>query len=259
MLIVLSPAKSLNFDYSCDSEAVTLPDYLDISSELAELMRAKSPAQLTQLMGISTSLAELNHARFDKWHKSRHDMEHSHPAVKLFAGDVYRGLDAASFSSEDLQFAASHLRILSGLYGLLRPLDLIMPYRLEMGTGLQTRRGKGLYSFWRQRLTTDLATLMADNRCPALINLASAEYFKAVVPRRLGVPVISPVFRDFSKGRYRIIGFFAKKARGMMAGWVIRNRLTDPQDLVSFDCGGYRLSHEDSTDSSPVFVRKTAA
>ena len=255
MLVVISPAKSLDYESPVRIRKATQPDFLEDSARLVDNLRQLTPAQVSTLMDISPTLGDLNHARFSQWH-TPFDKSNARQALFAFKGDVYLGLDAPALSSEDVAFAQDHLRILSGLYGLLRPLDLIQPYRLEMGTALKTPGSNSLYHFWGSRITEALNDILQKQRTPVLVNLASIEYFKAVREKELEARVISPVFKDFNNGQYKIVSFFAKKARGLMSAWIIRNRLGKPEDLLSFDVEGYRYSAQDSTENAPVFLRK---
>jgi uncharacterized protein len=256
MLLVLSPAKSLDFDNPVPTDRFTQPDFLDESNKLIKTLRKLSPEDLSELMSISTKLGELNFERNLNWHLP-FDMHNARQAIFAFTGDVYMGLDARSLSNRDMEFAQNHLRILSGLYGVLRPLDLIQPYRLEMGTSLRHGNNDNLYTFWSTRVTDALNQVLANQKTPWLLNLASQEYFRAVRQDALIAPVISPVFKDYKNGQYKIISFFAKKARGMMAAHVIRHRVSRVEDLLAFSQAGYRYSGEHSTSTSPVFLRKT--
>jgi len=255
MMIVLSPAKSLDFDTPVPTEQFSQPAFLDDAGKLMKTLRQLTPEDLSSLMKISSKLGELNVERNHNWH-TPFTQDNARQALFAFTGDVYVGLEAHSLGSKDLEYAQQHLRILSGLYGVLRPLDLIQAYRLEMGTSLQHDTTANLYSFWGDRLAAHLNDELAANKGKALLNLASQEYFRAVNERVLSEPVISPIFRDYKNGTYKIISFYAKKARGMMAAWVIRNRIKDPHALQDFDVDGYRFSAADSTPSEPVFLRK---
>jgi cytoplasmic iron level regulating protein YaaA (DUF328/UPF0246 family) len=258
MLSVLSPAKTLDFETPTTTSRHTRPDFLDRSRELVDILRDYTPQQLSELMGISDKLAGLNAARFAEW-QTPFTPENAKPAVQAFQGDVYTGLEAETFGADDNAFAQEHLRILSGLYGLLRPLDLIQPYRLEMGTRLENPAGKDLYAFWRETLTKELDSAVAKSGSPVLINLASNEYFKAIDTRRLDARVITPVFKDEKNGKLKIISFYAKKARGMMAAWIIRQRLDDPEGLEEFDMAGYSYDAALSEGDTLVFTRGEGA
>lgn len=254
MLIVVSPAKSLDFESKARTKRFTEPQYLEESTQLVGQLQKLSPEDFSELMHISSDLGELNHMRYANWH-TPFDLENAKQAIFAFKGDVYIGLEAEKFSTRDLNFAQNHLRILSGLYGLLRPLDLMQPYRLEMGSKFKNKRGKNLYDFWDGKLTENLNELLEKDKKPVLINLASKEYFSAIKPKALNAEIISPVFKDFSNGKYKIVSFFAKKARGYMAAYIIQNRIKNPEKLKEFDVDGYRFSEEDSTPSQPVFLR----
>mgnify|MGYP000547070897 FL=1 len=225
------------------------------SAKLVRLCQSLTPAQLASLMSISDKLAGLNAARFAEW-QPEFDLENARQAILAFKGDVYTGLAVEDFTEADLDFAQAHLRILSGLYGVLRPLDRLQPYRLEMGTRLENQRGKDLYAFWGSRISDVLAGDMAGE---PLINLASEEYFGAVKPALLPGEVISPVFQDEKGGKYKIISFHAKKARGLMARYIIKQRLTRPEQLLEFDLAGYAYCPELSTPQKPLFRRPASA
>jgi len=255
MLSIISPAKTLDFETPSTTRDVTQPDYLEQSRELIGILRRYSPQQLSALMGISDKLAGLNAARYADW-KTPFSLDNAKPAAQAFQGDVYIGLEAATFSDDDNAFAQAHLRILSGLYGMLRPLDLIQPYRLEMGIRLENAAGKDLYAYWRERLTQDLDEAIATSGSSTLINLASNEYSKAIDFKRLEADVVSPVFRDEKNGQFKIISFYAKKARGLMAAWLIRERIDKPAALIEFDVAGYRYAPDESKPDKPVFRRR---
>jgi cytoplasmic iron level regulating protein YaaA (DUF328/UPF0246 family) len=208
-------------------------------------------------MGISEKLGALNRDRYSAW-RTPFTKTHAKQAILAFKGDVYRGLDAESFSADDFKFAQKHLRILSGLYGVLRPLDLILPYRLEMGTMLKNDRGTNLYDFWGDGITTELNKQLRALKSSTVVNLASVEYFKSVNDEALDADVLTPTFLDQKNGQYKIISFYAKKARGLMASWIIRNRVTDQKQLRKFKVGGYAYSAELSTSDQPTFVRDRA-
>jgi len=254
MLIVVSPAKSLDFDTKARTRKFTEPQYLEESTQLVSQLRKLSPEDFSELMRISSNLGEVNYMRYANWH-TPFDLKNSKQAIFAFKGDVYIGLEAEKFSTADLNFAQNHLRILSGLYGLLRPLDLMQPYRLEMGSRFKNKKGKNLYEFWGGQLTENLNELFEQDKKPVLINLASKEYFSAINPKSLNAEIISPVFKDFSSGKYKIVSFFAKKARGYMAAYIIQNRIKNPEKLKDFDVDGYWFSEKDSTPMQPVFLR----
>lgn len=249
MIILLSPSKSMTTAPAQNVE-FTEPAFLDRSENLINQLRTFSTINLMEFMNVSRKIATLNHQRFRDWHRP-FTPENSRQALLAFTGDVYDGLHAPSLKKPDLQFAQKHLRILSGLYGLLRPLDLIQPYRLEMGRPLQMPIAKNLYELWREPITAAL------NREPGdlLINLASQEYFKTIDTKTLHKQIVSPVFKDEKNGKLKIISFFAKKARGTMARFIIENRISKAEDLRGFDSDGYRFAPELSTKSEPVFTR----
>ncbi|QJQ96847.1 MULTISPECIES: peroxide stress protein YaaA [Halomonadaceae] len=258
MLSVISPAKTLDFETSPSTSHYSQPDYLEQSQQLIEILRDYSPQQIAELMGISDKLAGLNAARFTEW-QPPFNLDNAKQAAQAFQGDVYVGLEADTFSEEDNRFAQQHLRILSGLYGLLRPLDLIQPYRLEMGTKLDNPVGRDLYAFWRATLTSALDKAVAESGSNVLVNLASNEYFKAIDAKKLKSQVISPVFKDAKSGQYKIISFYAKKARGLMSAWIIRERLNDAKALKEFDVAGYRYNVAMSEGATLVFTREEGA
>lgn len=254
MLLVISPAKTLDFSAPAGLASYTVPEFLDHSQVLVEMLREYSPAQLSSLMKISDELAQLNAARFQGWQQP-FTPSNAKQAIVAFRGDVYLGLQAETFNGKEMAFAQKHLRILSGLYGVLRPQDLIQPYRLEMGTRLANERGKDLYAFWGDMVTEKLNGQLLALRAETLINLASEEYFKAVKPALLKAQIITPVFKDLKNGQYKIISFYAKKARGMMASWIIRQQLNLPDSVREFNEAGYYFSAEHSTQTEWVFLR----
>ncbi len=254
MIIVISPAKTLDLDTPLPTNRYTLPDFLDDAAELVETMRRYSALDIAEIMKVSMKIAELNHQRFADWH-APFTPENARPAIFTFKGDVYDGLDAFHLDEQALDFLQDHLRILSGLYGLLRPLDLMQPYRLEMGRNIENPRGKNLYQFWNGKITEALNTLL-DNDDGVLINLASNEYFKAVQPKALHGRIITPQFKDWKNGQYKMISFYAKKARGMMTRYIAEHQLTDPEAIKDFDTAGYRYSEEMSKGDDWVFLRK---
>ena len=257
MLIVLSPAKTLDFESPIKVNKTTEPDFIPRSAELISTLRTMPPAQIGSLMSISDSLAQLNVARYASWSK-KFTPDNSRPAMLAFDGDVYEGLDARSLSARQLDWAQKHLRILSGLYGLLRPLDLMQPYRLEMGTRLATKRGKDLYAFWGDQITEALNESLTVAKAQALVNLASEEYFKSVKPAKLDRPVITPVFEEWKGGGYKIVSFFAKRARGLMARYAIEHKLSKPEQLKDFDSEGYAFDAKASNEARWIFRRRTA-
>ena len=256
MLIVVSPAKSLDFESPLPTKKHSEPRMLDRAEELVGVMARKSPRDLSKMMHISANLGELNHERFQDWERP-FTTDNARPAVLAFTGDVYQGMEAGSFTERDFTHAQKVLRILSGLYGVLRPLDLMQPYRLEMGSTVTTKRGRDLYTFWGDQITDQLNTdLVESPGSNALINLASNEYFGAVNAAKLDGRLVSPVFLDSKDGAEpKIIAFFAKRARGAMSGWIIRNRVRSPRALLEFAEDGYRYDRERSQPDRPVFVR----
>ncbi len=254
MLAVLSPAKTLDFATSSPTRKHSLPVFLDESTQLIETLRTRSPAELAQLMNLSTKLADQNYERFGDWH-TPFTSANAKQAVVAFKGDVYLGLDPATYSERDFSWAQKHIRILSGLHGVLKPLDLIQPYRLEMGTRLKTARGDDLYDFWGEKITEELNAALAEQKRPMLINLASNEYFDAVDAQRLNARIVTPTFKDLKNGRYRFMSFFAKRARGMMASYMVKNRVNTLKALREFDWGGYYYCEELSRGDDWVFLR----
>ncbi len=254
MLILVSPAKTLDFETPAKSRSATQPVFLEQSAMLVDDLRKLSAKRLSSLMGISPKLGELNKQRFGDW-QTPFTKRNAKQAVLAFKGDVYTGMDAESFSESDLKFAQQHLRILSGLYGVLRPLDLIQPYRLEMGTKFANDRGKNLYEFWGDRITEEINRQLKKLHSDTVVNLASNEYFKSVNKKLLTGNIVTPVFKDLSNGQYKMISFYAKKARGQMAAWIIREQLTDPALLEKFNVAGYRFNAEMSSPDAPAFTR----
>jgi cytoplasmic iron level regulating protein YaaA (DUF328/UPF0246 family) len=254
MLMLISPAKTLDFDNPPTIRKATQPRFLQRASELVEDARQLGPADLRELMGVSQNIAELNHRRFMNW-SVPFSKTNAKQALLAFRGDVYTGLDADTLGADDLDFAQGHLRILSGLYGLLRPLDLIQAYRLEMGLKFANRGGRNLYEFWGDSITTQLNRDLKKAGSKVLVNLASNEYFRALQAGAVDADIITPVFKDLKGGKYRVISFFAKKARGHMARYIIDKKLDDPADLKRFRVGGYRYSKGDSTARELVFTR----
>lgn len=251
MLMLISPAKRLDTTTPPVIAEHSRADFLDRSAELVALMRQQSPQQIAELMGLSDKLALLNFERFQSWHPE-FTLPEAKQAVLMFMGDVYEGLDAASLDPKQFAYLSNHLRILSGLYGLLRPLDLMLPYRLEMGTHLPNTRGKDLYAFWGDTLTEKINELNPQ----VIVNLASNEYFKVLNLRKLTSPVITPVFEDWSAGKYKIVSFHAKRARGLMVRWAALNGVTEPEQLKHFDLEGYAFNAEASDSQHWVMRRK---
>lgn len=256
MLIVISPAKRL--DWGPQAADLTEPEFLTEANALARTMRNRTLGDVRDMMSLSDDLARLNRDRF-KAFAAEPDTEALRPAALAFAGDTYQGLEAGTLDPDEMAWAQDHLRILSGLYGVLRPLDGIQPYRLEMGTRLKTRRGKSLYDYWRDLPAQALKAQAEAVGTDTLINCASQEYFGAVDVDRLGLRVITPTFLDEKNGQAKVVSFFAKRARGAMARFVVTRRLTDPEGLKDFDLGGYRYAPDRSEDGAPVFLRTAEA
>ncbi|TMP29553.1 peroxide stress protein YaaA [Pseudoalteromonas rubra] len=255
MITLVSPAKNLDYDTPAHTARFTQPELLTHSEELIHVCRDLSPQQIGTLMKISDKLAGLNAARFADWAQP-FTPDNAKQAVLAFNGDVYTGLDAASMDDATLDYAQQHLRILSGLYGVLKPLDLMQAYRLEMGTKLDNPRGKNLYEFWGRIIADKLNEALEATNSQVLINLASNEYFKAVDKKALNAEIISPVFKDCKNGQFKVISFYAKKARGMMARYILDNQVESPEALKAFDVAGYYYSEEATQKASePVFLR----
>ncbi|RIK92322.1 MAG: peroxide stress protein YaaA [Proteobacteria bacterium] len=255
MLALLSPAKKLDATAARTDLPATRPVFLKDAIALAAIARKLTKRQLAGLMGISDKLAALNHARFQAFAPTA-TADNAKHALLAFAGDTYIGLNAKTLSDDGLAYAQDHVRILSGLYGLLRPLDLIQPYRLEMGTKLATPKGEDLYDFWGDKLTAEVNKIVAKEKTPVVVNLASAEYFSALKPEKLKARLVTPVFKEEKSGVAKILGMMAKRARGMMARYIIEERITDPEALKKFAAGGYRYQPARSTGDTLVFHRK---
>lgn len=254
MLILISPAKTLDYQSPLATTRFTQPALLDNSQQLINVARKLSAPQIASLMSISDKLASLNATRFHDWQPD-FTLDNARQAILAFKGDVYTGLQAETFRDADFDFAQQHLRILSGLYGVLRPLDLMQPYRLEMGIRLENPRGKDLYSFWGDTITETLNTALREQGDDVVINLASDEYFRSVKPARLKGTIIKPVFLDEKNGTFKVISFYAKKARGLMSRYIIEHRLTTPEQLTAFDSDGYAFDNARSSTSELVFTR----
>jgi cytoplasmic iron level regulating protein YaaA (DUF328/UPF0246 family) len=255
MLIVISPAKSLDFNTPPVTSEYTIPEMLDYSEKLAARLKKMSPKQLSKLMGISTDLGELNFQRFQAWNLP-FSAENAKQAALAFNGDVYQGLQANSLTAEQLELAQKRVRILSGLYGVLKPLDLIQPYRLEMGTQLKYYKSKDLYAFWKPAITRKVREALSESGSNVLVNLASKEYFKSVDTKKLNAEVVTPDFKDRKDGEYKMISFFAKKARGLMTRFILVNNITRIDDLQAFDLEGYHFNPRLSKPNNPVFTRE---
>ena len=258
MLFLLSPAKSLDYESPLPELPHTLPGFVPQSSELIEVLRKKSPAQIAELMDLSDKLAGLNAARYEAW-ATEFTPHNSRQAALAFNGDVYEGLDAKTLSAAQLAWAQDRLCILSGLYGVLRQLDWMQPYRLEMGTTLATAKGKNLYQFWGAQIAQYLNERAASQKTPVIVNLASEEYFKAVDRRALQVPVVACAFEEFKAGKYKIISFMAKRARGLMVRYAIEKKADSVKKLEGFNVEGYALAPEVSSPDRLVFRRQATA
>jgi hypothetical protein len=257
MLLVVSPAKKLDFESPVATPKFSQPSLLKQSQLLIDDCIKLSPSDIASLMKLSDKLAGLNAARFGEW-STPFTAKNARQAILSFNGDVYAGLDAQTFNDDDFDFAQQHFKILSGLYGLLKPLDLIQAYRLEMGCKLRNSRGDNLYQFWGDIITNELNQSLQDNDDDVLINLASTEYFKSVKTPLLNATVVTPIFKDWKNGQFKIISFFAKKARGLMARYIIQNKLTKADDIKQFDLGGYQYEPAMSKGNDWVFTRKEA-
>ena len=253
MLMVISPAKTLDFETDCGHNKFTENEFLDDAQLLINEIQKLSSKQLGSLMKLSDKLANLNRNRYQSWSLPFNE-ENAKQALFAFQGDVYQGLDAQSLTKTQVNFAQKHLLILSGLYGILRPLDLMQAYRLEMGTKFKNKRGKDLYEFWGNKLEENINQRLK-KKDSVLVNLASQEYFKAINPKKLNTPIITPVFKNKKNGEYKMIALFAKKARGMMVRYAIDNKITDVEDLKGFDYEGYKFSKKLSSEQELVFTR----
>lgn len=256
MITLLSPAKTLDYESPLPVKDFSVPENLRQSKQLIKALRKKDPQDLSDLMGLSEKLANLNFERNMNWEPPVKHSDDIRQAIFAFKGDVYTGLSAYSLKKSDINFLDKHVRILSGLYGILKPLDLMSPYRLEMGTKLETSEGKDLYEFWGQEITNSINESISTHKSKYILNLASVEYFSSVKKDLLDGEVISPVFKDYKNGKYKIISFFAKKARGSMTRYLVENRIDSPKDISGFDYDGYKYSKSESTEYSPVFLRK---
>ncbi|MBW8325643.1 MAG: peroxide stress protein YaaA [Prolixibacteraceae bacterium] len=254
MLIVVSPAKSLYDHCPVQFEPFSQVDFLPEAEKVVSVLKKKKPAQLAGLMGISPKLAELNYQRFQAW-SPPFTPENSWQAVLMFNGDVYQGLKAETFTASEFETAQQQLRILSGVYGLLKPLDLIQPYRLEMGTNVSVARKKNLYEFWKTRITAKLNQEFSETGKKVLVNLASNEYFGAIDTKKLKARIITPAFKEHKNGQYQMVSFFAKRARGLMSRFIVQNQISNPEEMKAFDIEGYYFNNELSNGDSWVFTR----
>jgi hypothetical protein len=254
MIVIISPAKSLYSHCPVSFETHSLADFLPEAEKIVSVLKKKKPVQLADLMGISPKLAELNHQRFQAW-TIPFTPENSWQAVLMFNGDVYQGLKAETFSASEFETAQKQLRILSGVYGLLKPLDLIQPYRLEMGTNVSVARKKNLYEFWKSKITTKLNQDLEESGQKILINLASNEYFSAIDTKKLKARIITPAFKEHKNGQFQIVSFFAKRARGLMSRFIIQNNISDPDEIKAFDLEGYYYNNDLSKGDNWIFTR----
>ena len=257
MLTIISPAKKLDYSQPSEAQTFTQPLLLEHSEQLLKDLRLLSPEDICSLMGLSDKLGALNYERFQEW-QTPFSTDNAKQAILAFKGDVYQGLDADNMSADELSWAQDNLRILSGLYGLLRPLDLMQPYRLEMGTKFANQRGANLYQFWGDIITDQLNKLFPASAKSVLVNLASNEYFKSVQPKNINAEIITPVFMDQKGDKYKIISFFAKRARGLMSAFIIKNKITDAEQLKTFNVGGYSFNSAMSEGNKWVFCRAEA-
>ena len=254
MLTILSPAKKLSNECFARTQNYTTPTFLNESQALVDILRSKKPIDLQNLMGISDKLSVLNWERFQNW-KLPVEKSSAKEAIYHFQGDTYSGLNTEDLSSGEITFAQKNTRILSGLYGVLKPLDLILPYRLEMGTKLKNNKGDSLYQFWGDTLSKFITKELKSHSVKVLINCASVEYFKSLNNNALKADVITPHFKEFKNGNYKIISFYAKKARGMMARFIIKNKIQEPSKILQFDYAGYQYNEQLSSPLNPVFTR----
>lgn len=254
MLIVISPAKKLDYDTPAKTRQNSMPDFLEHSQQLINNLRNYSALDLAELMHLSMNLAELNFDRYHDWTQNITE-DNAKQCLLAFKGDVYAGMDAESFSEEDFEYAQSHLRILSGLYGLLKPMDMMMPYRLEMGTKLKNERGDHLYAFWGEIITQAINEQLKQQGDDVLINLASNEYFKSVKPKLVEGRIITPQFKERKGDAYKMIGVYAKKARGLMSRYILTNQLTNPEEIKGFNTEGYAFDELLSKGDQWVFTR----
>ncbi len=254
MLIIISPAKSLDFKTEPATQEYTIPEFLDESEKLVFKLRKMSAKKLSKLMNISADLGNLNYERYQTWHLP-FTPENAKQAVLAFNGDVYTGLDSPTLSEEKLNLAQQKLRILSGLYGVLKPLDLMQPYRLEMGTKFGVGRAKDLYSFWGDKITKKIQEAINESGTKILVNLASNEYYKSIDTKKMDAEIVTPAFKDMKNGEYKMISFFAKKARGLMTRFILENNIENASDLQAFDAEGYVFNPRLSKPGKPVFTR----
>lgn len=256
MLIVISPAKSLDYKTAPTTDKYTMPDMLNESEKLLTKLRKMTPAELSELMSISANLGQVNYERFQTWHQP-FTPENAKQAVLAFSGDVFQGLEAPNFTEEQLLKLQDKLRILSGLYGVLRPLDLMQPYRLEMGTKMKYQRSADLYAFWKNKITPKVQEAIDASGSKVLVNLASNEYYKSIDTKKLDCEIVTPQFKDLKNGKYKMISFYAKRARGLMTRFIVENNIESIEDLQAFDSEGYIFNPRLSKPGNPVFTRES--
>ena len=254
MLILLSPSKTIDTTTKVSNCVFTQPSFISDSSNIVSVVKKLSVNELSKLMSISPKLSQLNYDRFQFWN-STHSKTNSKQALLSFKGEVFTGLDADSFSEEELQYAQNHLIILSGLYGMLHPLDLIQPYRLEISTKLSIGNSKNLYAFWKDKITNKLKYILANQNIPTIVNLASNEYYKVIDITKLNTNIVTPVFKEYKNGSYKIVTIYAKKARGLMTNYILKNRIEEIDDLKFFDREGYYFNEPLSDQNQLVFTR----
>ena len=254
MIVLMNSSKTLDFDPTVKISKHTIPQFLKDSEILVEKLRKFSESSFSKLMGVGEKLSKLNVARYANWQTAATPAS-ARQALLAFKGDIYSGIETANYDTKDFDFAQKHVRILSGLYGILRPLDLIQPYRLEMNTKLPTDSGKNLYSFWGDRITASLKVLLKQEKSGVIVNLCSAEYFKAIKSNDLEANVITPIFKEFRDGTYRFVTIYGKKARGLMCNYIILNKLKRVEDLKFFDSEGYQYNKKNSSDCQWLFTR----
>ena len=254
MLLIISPAKTLDYESPIPYKGKSELDFVKESAQLVRILRKLKPEEISKLMKVSSKIAYLNHDRFAQWKAPIHE-ENARQAIFAFKGEVYNGMDAYSLQQEEIEYAQKHMRILSGLYGLLKPMDMMLPYRLEMGTKLATSKFNNLYDFWGDKITRKLQKAIDESGTPVLINLASNEYFKSINTKKLKANIITPVFKEAKGNSYKVITIFAKKARGLMSRYIIQNRIENPEDLKHFDLEGYFYNDALSTKTELSFTR----
>ena len=256
MISIVSPAKTLDYKSKILFKDYSISEHLSDSKSLMQGLKLFEAEDLSSLMGLSDKLASLNFERNMNWNAEKKPGDGARQAIYAFKGDVYAGIDTGSLNEQQIKFLDDHLRILSGLYGILKPLDLIEPHRLEMGTKFKNTKGKDLYEFWGEKIALSLAKSLESHKNRTVLNLASVEYFSSIKLSELRVPVFSPIFKDYKNGKYKIISFYAKKARGLMVRYIALNKIDKPEEILGFNLEGYSYSKKDSSQFSPVFLRK---